>query len=255
MRLLRAGAWRGGRGSQGNRGKSRARDAQCAHGGLLEQVIERLLGARGTRGGRRGFCFTLNGGPRFEVRALVARILRRYANRYRALAFERRAGVEVGALGAAVKVGGAPRALPGRARRDGDGQLVAAAGALHHFAEAGHVERLRRDRRLPAGGVFFFLLLRLALARLARLVLVAALPVLAVRHGERWDCIAFRSPVSPSVAHKMSGWPNASIRACAPPSRPARRGGPEGRRQGRCPPPGAGKMRARPRLPGATVQW
>ena len=79
---------------------------------------------------------------------LVARVLRRDAGRHRLLALERGARIEVRALRAAVEIGLAARALRGGAPRGGDGQLVAAARALHHFPEAGHAEGLRRDRRL-----------------------------------------------------------------------------------------------------------
>src|SRR5690349_1870602 len=160
-------------------------------GALLEEVVERLLGARGTgcRGGGRGLRFALDGRARLEVRAFVPRVLRGHAGGNRPLALEGGAGIEVGALRACVQVRRTPRALPGGAPGNGHRQLVAATRAFHDFAEAGHAEGLGRERRLAARRVFLLRLFGLALARLARLILVAALPVLAVRHVERWDCI------------------------------------------------------------------
>ncbi len=65
----------------------------------------------------------------------------------------------------------------------GNRQLVPTRLAPHHLAEARHVERLRRHRRLPPRRIFALLLRLVLTARLALTILVAALPVFAVRHG------------------------------------------------------------------------
>src|SRR6187397_1259450 len=140
---------------------------------LLEQIVERLLGARLAVGRRRGFGFALDGRTRLEEGAHVTRVLGRDASRNRPVAFKGGAAIEVHALGAAVKIGRTLGTLACRAPGGRHGEFDAAPHALHDLAEAGHVEGLRRDRRLPARRVFLLLLFRLVLARLARLVLVA----------------------------------------------------------------------------------
>src|SRR4051812_43291784 len=150
---------------------------------LLEQIVERLLGARGTGGLGRGFRLAFHRRAGLEDGARVARVLRRDASGNRLLTLECRTGVEVGALRAAVQVALAAGALAGRAPRRRHGELVAAPRALHDLAEPGHAEGFRRERRLTARRVFH-LLLRLAFAAgLAGLVLVAALAVLAFGHA------------------------------------------------------------------------
>src|SRR5688572_11802701 len=127
------------------------------------------------------------------MRAGVERVLGRHAGGDRTLAFERRAGIEMRALGTGVQVALAARTLTAGTPGSRNSELGAAAGALHHLAEARHAEGLRRDRGLPAGRVFLLGLLGFALPRLTRLVLVAPLSIFALRHVGRSDCIAFRS--------------------------------------------------------------
>src|SRR6185436_17908088 len=144
--------------------------------GLLEEGVERLAGACR----RRRLGFALDFGPRLEERAGVPGILRRDAGGNRLLALERRAGVEVEALGAGVHVGAAARALAVGAPRERHGQFVPARRAANDLAVPRHVEGLRRGRRLSARGVLFFGLRLVLAARLARIVLIATLPVLAL---------------------------------------------------------------------------
>src|SRR5260221_6588476 len=151
---------------------------------LFEKIVERLLGARGARrrGGRLGLA--LHRRPWLEEGALVARVVGRDAGCDRLLALEGRAGVEVGALGTAVKIGLTARALARGGPGSGDGELGAAARALHHVTKTGHAEGLRRERRLPARRVFLLLLGLAFAAGLAGLVLVSALAVLAFGHAD-----------------------------------------------------------------------
>src|SRR4029078_7374739 len=150
--------------------------------GLLEQIVERLLGARRARRRRGRLGLALDRRARLEEGAGIARILGGDARGDRLVALYRRAGVEVGALRARVQIPLAARALPFRAPGDRHRQLVAAAGTLHYFTEAVRAQVLGRDRRLAARRVFL-LLFRLALAaRFARLVLVASLAILPLRH-------------------------------------------------------------------------
>src|SRR6186713_3084444 len=104
--------------------------------GLFEEIVEGFLGARLAVGGRGGLGLALDRGPHLEEGALVPRVLRRNARRHGLAALERRARIEVRALGAAMQIGLAARALAGRAPRGRHGELGAAADALHHFPEA-----------------------------------------------------------------------------------------------------------------------
>ena len=144
----------------------------------LEQIVEGLP--------RAGWCdrlgLALDSGSRLELRAGVPRVFWRDTDLDRTLALEGRAAVEVGALRAGVQVGAAAIAGAFGAPRRRRHQLVAAAGAADGLPEAGHVEGLRAVGRLPARRVLLLGRGGLLPARRARLVLIATLPVLAVRH-------------------------------------------------------------------------
>ena len=139
----------------------------------LEQIVECFAGA----GGSGGFCLSFDGRAGLKERARVARILWRDARRDRLLALERRARVEVGALRAGVQRGATSRARRIRTPHGGHAQLVPTRRAADDFPEPGHVERLRRQWRLPARSVFFLCGRLLVAPRLPRCVLIASLPV------------------------------------------------------------------------------
>ena len=111
----------------------------CARS-YLKRSSKAFLALDWLRGIRGGLGLALDGGPRLEdARTRCARPSGETRAGTGLLALERRARVEVRALRAAVQVGLAPRALAGRAPRRRDGELVAAARALHDFPEPGHV--------------------------------------------------------------------------------------------------------------------
>ena len=112
-------------------------------------------------------------------------------------------------------VGAAAGAAGLGAPHRGDGQLVAAAGAANDLPEPGHVEGLRRDRRLAPRGVFL-LLSRLLLAPAAR----------AARPGSRAGGICVRTWCSASIGGAvnraqiipaMAAWRSGRRRSGQPP--------------------------------------
>src|SRR5687768_3632214 len=171
---------------------------------LFEEVIERLPRARRTPGaaGAARLRFALDRRPRLEQITLIACVLRRDAGRDRLLALERGARIEVHALRAGVQGRSTLAAVRGRAPHVGRQQFVATACAADDFPEAGHVEGLRRQRRLSARRVVLARRRGAIAARFARLVLIAALAVFPIRH------------LAPMIAATgqigTAGWPQPS---------------------------------------------
>src|SRR6478672_10963713 len=117
---------------------------------LLEEIVERFA----RTGRRRRFGFALDGSARFKERAGIASIFRRHSNGNRLLTIERRPGIEVHALGAAVEIGAAPGTLAFLGPCQSNRQLAATAPAANDFTKTRHVEGFWRRRRLPARRVF-----------------------------------------------------------------------------------------------------
>src|SRR6185295_4081781 len=172
----------------------------------IEQIVERLLGAVG--GGtllRRRARLPLDGRPRREQLAEVDVVFRRDAGGQRGLAaLEPGAGVERRALDAAVERRAALRTLA--VRLDRQRKQQAAARAAEDLVRAHQVRRLRtsfalqlasgRARLRRLGGRF------LPRLTIARVVLIAALPVLPVAHR---DVI---------LSHHFPNFPRRRVRVC-----------------------------------------
>src|SRR5262245_20450762 len=176
---------------------------------LLEQIVERLL--RAIRGTRRSAArwrtrLALDRRSRREQSAAVAFVLGRDPGRdagvFRALPADAR--VERHTLNAAVEVDAALRArieLSDRQR-----QQISAAGTPKHFVRGHQVGGLGTPLVLKHASRRAFLRrlgrLRSTRPALARIVLIAPLPILAVAHG--WDYI--------KTADRRQAWPRATFR-------------------------------------------